>query len=136
MLGDMPQHPWPEHEGRKMAKTYVYSIARLGFPVCKIGMTSNIKSRLSSLQTGSAERLIVVFESAPMSRLMAACVEKSCHHLLEPASMSGEWFSVSHDTSRMVVESVIDLAFGGYCEHDFHSLVDQTKYQLHESCLL
>lgn len=83
-----------------------------------------------ALQTGSAEKLVLVFQSRGFARNMAESIERQCHSFLDGCNISGEWFAVGHDMSRDVIESAIDLISGEHCENDLPSLAEQTKFQI------
>jgi hypothetical protein len=57
----------------------------------KIGIATNVKDRLSSLQTGSNNTLEVIFK---FKTTHAYLLEKACHRFLWHSHTSGEWFAL------------------------------------------
>ena len=112
-----------------MLKSYVYSIGRRHSSVCKIGMTKNVESRLLTLQTGSAEELVILYKSQLLSRPAADLAERTCHYLLDKARIGGEWFSISHDASIAALTSAVELVTSDFPECDFDVMMNQTKHQ-------
>ena len=58
----------------------------------KIGVSTNPESRLSSLQTGNAEKLWIAFLAGPFPKSDAERYERSLHDCLEDYRLEGEWF--------------------------------------------
>ncbi len=69
----------------------------------KIGITNDIKRRLSGLQTGNAAELLVhnVFNAEDAKR-----VESSVHAALSSARVNGEWFDC--DLQR-IIDTVVQI---------------------------
>ena len=57
----------------------------------KIGIATNVKARLSSLQTGSNNTLEVIFK---FRTIFANVLEKACHRFLKQSHTNGEWFAL------------------------------------------
>lgn len=76
-----------EEERQRAARRWVYFVQRGDDGPVKIGITKDIKSRMSSLQTGHAEqlRLLASFEGARRD-------ERELHDRLSAHRISGEWF--------------------------------------------
>lgn len=81
---------------RIIAPTFVYII---GFPTkegfdwpVKVGITSNLNARLSSLQTGNYNRIAYMRTFRLPSRALALEIEKAFHDRYADLGMCGEWF--------------------------------------------
>ena len=73
---------------------------------CKIGITRNLKSRLSSLQTGSPWRLTVEHLVATGCEKIARSVEHSAHRKLADKALIGEWFNVKPATAASLIDQI------------------------------
>ena len=60
----------------------------------KIGITSNIDSRLATLQNGHAEKLKLYYFSDELPDGMARAVERDCHKRAGDSRLNGEWFNL------------------------------------------
>lgn len=69
---------------------------------CKVGITSSLKSRLASIQTGSATQLAYyeIFGDGPQAHVAEARV----HHLLRDKHIRGEWFDIDPEQARRMIE--------------------------------
>ena len=86
----------------------IYAIrAGQGGPV-KFGIARNPKSRMSELQTGNHEKLV-----------LSACVdipdscEKQIHHWLRQERLHGEWFKPTEKTLDVLADLQIRQVIGG-----------------------
>tara|TARA_R110000803_G_C11717201_1_gene287719 strand:+ start:44 stop:409 length:366 start_codon:yes stop_codon:yes gene_type:complete len=85
-------------EGREKSKHYVYLMeAKQNKGVTKVGIATNVKQRLKSLQTGSPYQLDVSCVYGPFTKKYARQVETHMHDNLCNSRMTGEWFSLSSD---------------------------------------
>lgn len=79
-------------------QSYVYVIAPVqdGWPISpvKVGITSALSGRLSSLQTGSSLPLICVQAFPVPDREIALALEKAFHTVMDRFRMAGEWFDI------------------------------------------
>lgn len=93
---------------------YIISSIRDGLhcaPI-KIGVANNPKSRLQTLQTGSAICLALTF-SFPIKWTDAEIIERMAHEKLEPRRIRGEWFDVLPDEASYWIASIIfEVAHG------------------------
>lgn len=71
---------------------------------CKIGMTSDLKQRLSAIRCGQPSAS-VEFSSKTLNNY--AEVERACHKMLSNHSAGGEWFSLNHKSAIKTVRGVI-----------------------------
>lgn len=78
---------------------FVYVISA-GPMAQKIGVTSNLNSRLAALQTGHYTRLSLEF-SIETENAMA--VEKLAHTIASETRLYGEWFEISAELAESVV---------------------------------
>jgi hypothetical protein len=76
---------------------YVISSIEDDVPVapCKIGITSNLTSRLSGIQTGNAKKLEIISAIPIPTRGLVQAIEQELHTHLADYRMVGEWFNVS-----------------------------------------
>lgn len=96
---------------------YVYVIGReSGADVCKIGITSNPKKRLASLQSGSPHKLSVAHLFAFADRDIARQVEAETHDIMGSGRMSGEWFEVNPQAGALMVRAVMAFRKRQPCE--------------------
>lgn len=86
-------------------KYYVYFIQSKKSKYIKIGHTDNPEKRLRSLQTGSAESLVLLGTLCFESREQAAQYEQKAHDYLKDSRLEGEWF----DFTTEVIEFLIDF---------------------------
>lgn len=78
----------------------------------KIGIASNVKSRLGGLQTSSHLRLALVSKE-PIEPENARLAEARAHSLLAKSRLVGEWFSVSpEDAAAAVRQAIADVRDG------------------------
>lgn len=77
-------------------------------PAIKIGMTDDVRSRLTQLQTGAYAWLDVAGLVQFGSRSDARAFESECHEMLANNRLAGEWF-IYGEASR----AVFDLYFSG-----------------------
>lgn len=78
---------------------YVYVIAakasKGGFKSpCKVGVTSNLKSRLSSIQNGCPFNIDLYCKIAMPSRSAAEEFERAFHKINEGKCIRGEWYRI------------------------------------------
>ena len=93
-----------------MNRRYLYVIASEEDGPCKIGITANIRSRLSMLQTGSAGRLFEVWHFDD-NNWFCTFSEKLAHHALREHRLTGEWFSVSPAVAIAEINGLILTIF-------------------------
>lgn len=68
--------------------TWVYVIGAKDSPIVKIGKATDLPDRLSSLQTGNPERLVIRWAVAG-----GLSLEKTLHAEFKDTRMEGEWFN-------------------------------------------
>jgi Meiotically up-regulated gene 113 len=86
---------------------FVYFIASEGLEKIKIGITQDIKDRISSLRCDSPCHLYVLgFIRVKGGRVAATKVEKQFHQYFEPFHSHGEWFELNAVTRDLIVECV------------------------------
>ena len=71
---------------------YVYFIRAGNVGPIKIGVATNIQSRMDTLQTGNHLKLALVASIKCDSRLHALYIEKNLHKLFHYKHIRGEWF--------------------------------------------
>lgn len=74
----------------------VYVIGAPGRPL-KIGITKNLRARLSDLQCSSADKLEVYFFGEATGKLLPHEVEKRFHKHFAAQRLEGEWFKLDPD---------------------------------------
>jgi hypothetical protein len=85
------------------AQAYVYVIGAEDGPQ-KIGVAIDPQERCRMFQTAN-HVLLKISLSIPVSRNQARYVERYAHWLLEDKHVRGEWFDVSPDEARQVIET-------------------------------
>lgn len=75
-----------------MKKLVIYMIVSDESLRTKVGVSSNPTTRLATMQTGSPERLNLVWTSPYMDAALARSVEADVHTGLEPWRVHGEWY--------------------------------------------
>lgn len=83
---------------------YVYVVENEVTGSVKVGVSSNPKKRLSTLQTGTEHRLNLVH----VSDATIVASEKKVHELLNESCIRGEWFNVSTDAAISTVSCVVN----------------------------
>lgn len=91
----------------KAATRHVYVIGTLSGPF-KIGVATNLRNRLSSIQTGSHLKVSAA-HSVVVPASHAYAVEAHAHKLLKNVRLSGEWFNVSLVDAKSAVTQAISL---------------------------
>jgi len=99
------------HQTRTNGKTdrhFVYIIKNLNNKTYKIGITSNVSSRLVALntsfvQTGIKPNLCLLVKSCRLSKTQAMNEEKILHNSFKKSRLVGEWF----DLNKMQLDSAI-----------------------------
>lgn len=100
-----------------MSEGFVYAIAEMGkdgiLPsAVKFGITTGtIDKRLSSLQTGNPNKLVVLSILIFSSEEIARMCEKLIHYNLSSHRMEGEWFSLN--------EEVVDFIDNGFPRYGY-----------------
>lgn len=87
--------PWSTLGGKPKAveRKHIYIIGCKKLRTIKIGISSNPKSRLASLQTNCPYKLELLFVSEAKEN--ARDIERDLHHRLSLYRLHGEWFSES-----------------------------------------
>jgi len=75
-----------------MQEHYLYFVQQGENGPVKIGITNNIESRLSSIQTGNPQKLNLLFFLPYETKSFAAKDEAYLHCLFSHLNLSGEWF--------------------------------------------
>jgi len=98
-------------------RTFVYVIGSKDGP-CKVGITHNLQSRLRMLQTGSAQKLELIFVYSAYDKRTARTLEKWFHDAHVEFRLAGEWFNCTADEAFEWIEGILTLA---YDSREFHS---------------
>lgn len=85
----------------KVKIRHVYVIGTPSGPF-KIGVATNLRDRLSSIQTGSHLRMAAL-HAVVVPASHACAVESHAHKQLKPFWISGEWFNVSVDQAKAAI---------------------------------
>ncbi len=109
-----------------MNENYVYLIGCIGNTDCyvKIGMTSNIKRRLSNIQTGCPHIINEVFVILSEYREEIEGLEKLLHILLEPQRLRGEWYKGSEDFYLTLNTVLTKINEGNFSQEEIEALPD------------
>ena len=99
---DMPETPFIEpgkpfvYPNRTLdGPGYLYVAASLN--LTKIGIASNVKARLRTLNAGSAAEVALLFARVFASYAEAAAAERLLHERFAPHRHHGEWFLLQDD---------------------------------------
>lgn len=91
------------------AECYVYVIYEIDEPnVCKIGVATNLATRLSAMQTGTWRILKIAHAVRLPSRSSAHAIERQVHQALSALHCRGEWFRVPVDRAAREVDLAVD----------------------------
>jgi predicted GIY-YIG superfamily endonuclease len=93
-------------------RTFVYAIGSEEGPV-KVGITTNLGSRLRSLQNGSATRLDLIWVYTFWDREAAISHERSFHDVCAEHRLEGEWFDITAAIAAEVLENGIIHEYDG-----------------------
>jgi len=94
-----------------MKKSFIYIIGNEDKSELKIGYTSNLKSRLSTLQTGRVDKLFIYYNSeVPTDKVKY--IESLIHNSIGYLRINKEWFK--GDLQRLINE--IDYTIIRYLE--------------------
>jgi hypothetical protein len=94
---------------------WLYAIIA-GREYIKFGIASDIKQRLSSIQSSCPIACRIVAGLRCRDKVSALYIERRVHEILQPFSTSGEWFNFNDETSRMarrIIESADESDFRG-----------------------
>lgn len=72
---------------------FVYVIGQFSGPI-KVGIASDVESRLSGLQTGHPYELRIFLSIDARTEDVARALEKQCHSSLSYCRLRGEWFEL------------------------------------------
>ncbi len=92
--GEEKHNPFLGNYPRKLLLPVVYVIDMMGTPFCKIGSTSNIRSRVGMLQSASPFEVRCVYYLCPKSMHSHVRVEIQAQDILADKRHRGEWFDV------------------------------------------
>jgi|GEM_PF-4458857 hypothetical protein len=86
----------------KIARTYI--ISEKGTQFRKIGVSVDVRKRLSDLQTGNPRKLNVI-------HVFPGNVERSIHAILEGYSgvAKGEWFELTDSEVSVIVDTIQEM---------------------------
>jgi hypothetical protein len=106
------------HNTKRKKSLYLVALVQGGIesaPI-KIGITQNLKGRLTSLQTGCPYRLSL-HEWWELETHLEE-IEAGVHEMFEKDRMSGEWFNIKPDLARCFIEASfwLELAIAGEYE--------------------
>lgn len=79
---------------------FIYLIAHVDedgsfLPPVKVGVTSNLKSRLSTIQTAAPAKIELAFDFGIPDRAYAEKLERELHKVLANWRVHGEWFDIN-----------------------------------------
>jgi hypothetical protein len=86
---------------------YLYAIGRLEGPV-KVGVSSSVNGRLSSIQTGCPFQIRLIHAVKCDSRAQAFSYESAFHSALADERLSGEWFNLDGNRAYAEMNSLVD----------------------------
>lgn len=112
-------------KGETEPLTGVYVVGSTKVGAIKIGIASDVMSRLSQIQTGFPFRL-AVYGALFTQRRVAAQIERAAHDKLKEFGfhLNGEWFDVDPDDAIRLVKKVAgDIGAATLTTGQYHSMV-------------
>lgn len=86
-------------------KNFVYVVD--GVHCVKVGMTSQAKARLKTLQGHSPIMLSMPYLSPPLTKEQAAIIEHNAHSRLDDWHSHNEWFTCTVDEAIQVIKGLL-----------------------------
>jgi hypothetical protein len=90
---------------------HIYIFENKMYPIIKIGMSDNPKSRIKTVQTNSGFPLEIAYQSEPI--LNPAIIEKLIHLELKEFRTKGEWFELDIQTAIIKIEEILKQSIAG-----------------------
>ena len=81
---------------------YIYLSNERNTDNYKIGVSHDVQQRLSQLQIGNANQLLVTAISDKMDKTTAYHLETKLHNLLSDKQLTNEWFELSNDDIKLI----------------------------------
>jgi hypothetical protein len=100
-------NPFFEGIPRKLILPVVYVLDMVETKFCKIGSTSNMRSRMGSFQTTSPFEIKCVYFLCPPIGFSHVHLEKDAQNLLKEDRARGEWFTVEAHQAITAIRSLI-----------------------------
>lgn len=94
-----------------MSDQFIYVI-RADDGRTKVGISTNPRRRLRSLQSGNAAKLSLGYQR-PISRELAIRIERRAHWLMQAVHVHGEWFLASVEEATEAVNSAAECGGEG-----------------------
>lgn len=91
----------------KVSPVYVYVITDDSESGVKIGVTNDLRKRLSTVQTGNPKKLRIAASFAMANRDIAEKAEEIAHNSLSKFAKRGEWFGCPPCVAQMEIESIL-----------------------------
>lgn len=91
-------------------RVFVYAIGSEDGPV-KVGITTNLDSRLRSLQNGSATKLELIWVYTAEDRDEALKMERSFHECHNNIRLEGEWFNITAELAFESLKTQVEFMF-------------------------
>jgi hypothetical protein len=94
-------------------KEYIYIIKANPDSTYKIGRTTNVQARISTIQTGNHNdiKIVETFEFSKCSML-----ENIIHRKYKPYKLRGEWFNFTDDILEQLIKFIKDMIVELSCE--------------------
>jgi len=84
-----------------MEAVYTYLIESNG--LFKIGITSNLKTRLSQIQTGNPHKVSLICTKVWSTKEIALFIEQSLHYKYRNLRLNGEWFNLVQEDLLFII---------------------------------
>ena len=84
----------------------VYIILNKGAEIVKIGVTSNLTQRLTTLINSSGMELYIYYKTPPILNYLE--IENACHDFFNEKRTFGEWFKIRPSEAKNKLKSLID----------------------------
>ena len=103
----------------------------------KVGFARDVEQRILTLQTGSADKLVVVKDYWLPDVGLAIRAEKAAHRRFEPWRLHGEWFRLTNDiaiigVSLEIRETIKQPAIDGAAWREYSNEVHRQVRELNE----
>jgi hypothetical protein len=85
---------------------YLYAIQDSSTGYVKLGYSNDPDARVKSLQTGNSQILQLIYKAKVIPN-RARVLEQKLHHEFKHLQIRGEWFSMSQDQARQLIDYII-----------------------------
>lgn len=101
----------PAAEKPDLARVYLLLLSDGTVQIVKIGQSKNFRARVAKIERETGLNVIGMYFTPPMPREVARLVEWSSQKILSSQRVKSEFFSVSFEEARKVVDYFVELSF-------------------------